>query len=391
MRIPRLSSIPLVASLATALILAACGGGGTAASPSTAVPPSVSPAVSGPVSAGASASAAGAAASAKPSAGAAVGASAKPSAGAAVGASAKPSAGAAVGASAGASASPAGTVTGKKIGLALSTLSNPFFVSVRDGAQKATTAAGAQLVVADAADDNAKQADELSNFITQKLDVIVVNPTDSDAVVSSVKKANDAKIPIIAVDRGANGGTVDSLIASNNVQAGKLGAEQLVKAVPQDAKVGMLVGVPGASAARDRGQGFKDALGDKSVNTKNITLVVEQVANFKRDEALNVMQNMLTAHSDLAGVYAQNDDMALGAVQAVKAKSLTGKVAIVGTDGIADAISAIKAGDMYATVAQQPDTMGQLAVENAVKLIQGQTIPKTIDVPLKVVTKDNAS
>jgi ribose transport system substrate-binding protein len=360
MRTPHLSSIPLVASLVTVLVLAACGGSaGTTSAPASA---SVSSAAANSVSASANSSAA----------------------------SAKPSVGAAVSASPSASA-PGNTATGKKIGLALSTLSNPFFVSVRDGAQKAATAAGAQLVVADAADDNAKQADELSNFVTQKLDVIVVNPTDSDAVVSSVKKANDGKIPVIAVDRGANGGTIDSLIASNNVQAGKLGAEQLVKAVPQDAKVGMLVGVPGASAARDRGQGFKDALGDKSVNTKNVTLVVEQVANFKRDEALNVMQNMLTAHPDLAGVYAQNDDMALGAVQAVKAKSLTGKVAIVGTDGIADATSAIKAGDMYATVAQQPDTMGQLAVENAVKLIQGQTIPKTIDVPLKVVTKDNAS
>jgi ribose transport system substrate-binding protein len=379
MRIPHLSSIPLVASLVTVLVLAACGGSaGTTSAPASA---GVSPAAANSLSASANSGAA----SAKPSVGAAASASANSGV-----ASAKPSVGAAASASTSASA-PGNTATGKKIGLALSTLSNPFFVSVRDGAQKAATAAGAQLVVADAADDNAKQADELSNFVTQKLDVIIVNPTDSDAVVSSVKKANDGKIPVIAVDRGANGGTIDSLIASNNVQAGKLGAEQLVKAVPQDAKVGMLVGVPGASAARDRGQGFKDALGDKSVNTKNVTLVVEQVANFKRDEALNVMQNMLTAHPDLAGVYAQNDDMALGAVQAVKAKSLTGKVAIVGTDGIADATSAIKSGDMYATVAQQPDTMGQLAVENAVKLIQGQTIPKTIDVPLKVVTKDNAS
>jgi ribose transport system substrate-binding protein len=376
MRIPHLSSIPLVASLVTVLVLAACGGSaGTTSAPASA---GVSPAAANSLSASANSGAA----SAKPSVGAAASASAN--------SGVKPSVGAAASASTSASA-PGNTATGKKIGLALSTLSNPFFVSVRDGAQKAATAAGAQLVVADAADDNAKQADELSNFVTQKLDVIIVNPTDSDAVVSSVKKANDGKIPVIAVDRGANGGTIDSLIASNNVQAGKLGAEQLVKAVPQDAKVGMLVGVPGASAARDRGQGFKDALGDKSVNTKNVTLVVEQVANFKRDEALNVMQNMLTAHPDLAGVYAQNDDMALGAVQAVKAKSLTGKVAIVGTDGIADATSAIKSGDMYATVAQQPDTMGQLAVENAVKLIQGQTIPKTIDVPLKVVTKDNAS
>jgi len=387
MRLSHPNPIPLVASLATVLVLAACGGG--AASPSPAAPSAASPAVSPPVSVSASpAASASAGAAASPAISASVSASAVPAA--SVSASAAASAAASGSVSAAASAA-GGAVTGKKVGLALSTLSNPFFVSVREGAQKAATSAGLQLVVADAADDNAKQADALSNFITQKLDVIIVNPTDSDAVVASVKRANDAKIPVIAVDRGANGGMIESLIASNNIQAGKLGATELLKAVPQNAKVGMLVGVPGASAARDRGQGFKDALADKSVNTKNVTLAAEQVANFKRDEALNVTQNILTANPDLAGVYAQNDDMALGAVQAVKAKNLAGKVAIVGTDGIADALSAVKAGDMYATVAQQPDTMGQLAVENAVKLIQGQTIPKTIDVPLKVVTKDNAS
>lgn len=283
-----------------------------------------------------------------------------------------------------------GTPKKVTIGLALSTLNNPFFVTLRDGAQKAADAAGAELIVADAANDNAKQADQISNFITQKVSVIVVNPTDSDAVVSSVAKANQAKIPVIAVDRASNGGTLASFIASNNVEAGKLGAEQLLKAVPQNAKVAMLIGIPGASAARDRGKGFTDALADSSINGKGVKLVAQQVANFKRDEALNVMQNILTATPDLAGVFAQNDEMALGAVQAIKAKGLTGKVFVVGVDGIDDARAAIKAGDMYATVAQQPDVMGQLAVQAAVKLAAGQTVEPKQDVPLKVITKDNA-
>lgn len=277
----------------------------------------------------------------------------------------------------------------KKIGLALSTLNNPFFVTLRDGAQKAATSGGVQLIVADGANDNAKQADEISTFITQKVDVIVVNPTDSDAVVSSVQKANQAKIPVIAVDRASNGGTLASFIASNNVEAGKLGAQQLLKAVPNNAKVAMLIGIPGASAARDRGKGFTDAVADTSINTKGARLVAQQVANFKRDEALNVMQNILTANPDLAGVFAQNDEMALGAVQAIKAKGLTGKVFVVGVDGIDDAKAAIKAGDMLATVAQQPDVMGQLAVEAAIKLTKGQSVDSKQDVPLKVLTKDN--
>jgi ribose transport system substrate-binding protein len=282
-----------------------------------------------------------------------------------------------------------GGATQKKVGLALSTLNNPFFVTLRDGAQQAATSGGVQLIVADGANDNAKQADEISTFITQKVDVIIVNPTDSDAVVSSVQKANQAKIPVIAVDRASNGGTLASFIASNNVEAGKLGAQQLLKAVPNGAKVAMLIGIPGASAARDRGKGFTDAVADASINTKGAKLVAQQVANFKRDEALNVMQNILTANPDLAGVFAQNDEMALGAVQAIKAKGLTGKVFVVGVDGIDDAKAAIKAGDMLATVAQQPDVMGKLAVEAAIKLANGQSVDSKQDVPLKVLTKDN--
>lgn len=279
--------------------------------------------------------------------------------------------------------------TQKKIGLALSALNNPFFVTLRDGAQKAATSGLVQLTVVDGANDNAKQADEISTFITQKVDVIIVNPTDSDAVVSSVQKANQAKIPVIAVDRNSNGGTLASFIASNNVEAGKLGAQQLLNAVPSGAKVAMLIGVPGASAASDRGKGFTDAVADASINTKGAKLVAQQVANFKRDEALNVMQNILTANPDLAGVFAQNDEMALGAVQAIKAKGLTGKVLVVGVDGIDDAKAAIKSGDMLATVAQQPDVMGQLAVKAAIKLTNGQSVASKQDVPLKVLTKDN--
>ena len=281
--------------------------------------------------------------------------------------------------------------TGKKIGLALSTLNNPFFVSLRDGAQKAADQAGVQLVVADGANDSARQADEIANFITQQLSVMLVNPTDSDAVIPSVQKANDAKIPVIALDRASNGGALASFIASNNVVAGRDAAQLLLETVPQGAKVAMLVGVPGASAARDRGQGFTDALADKTMNSKGATLVTQQVANFDRGQALNVMQNILTANPDIAGVFCQNDEMALGAVQAIKARSLSDKVAIVGIDGSPDAITAIKAGEMYATVAQQPDIMGQLGVASAVEILNGQTPPKQIDVPLKTVTKANAS
>jgi ribose transport system substrate-binding protein len=359
----RRTSLLRVAVLLAALSLTAC----TAAS--TSAPPTVAPvattAPSKPAPAAVSAAAAGSPSASPASAASPVAAAPLPTVGKA----------------------PAG----KKIGLALSTLNNPFFVSLRDGAQKAADQAGVQLVVADGANDSARQADEIANFITQQLSVMLVNPTDSDAVIPSVQKANDAKIPVIALDRASNGGALASFIASNNVVAGRDAAQLLLEAVPQGAKVAMLVGVPGASAARDRGQGFTDALADKTMNSKGAALVTQQVANFDRGQALNVMQNILTANPDIAGVFCQNDEMALGAVQAIKARGLSDKVAIVGIDGSPDAITAIKAGEMYATVAQQPDIMGQLGVASAVEILNGQTPPKQIDVPLKTVTKANAS
>jgi len=359
----RRTSLLRVAVLLAALSLTACTAASTSAPPTAAPVSTTAPAK--PAPAAVSPAAAGSPSASPASAGSPVAAAPLPTVGKA----------------------PAG----KKIGLALSTLNNPFFVSLRDGAQKAADQAGVQLVVADGANDSARQADEIANFITQQLSVMLVNPTDSDAVIPSVQKANDAKIPVIALDRASNGGALASFIASNNVVAGRDAAQLLLEAVPQGAKVAMLVGVPGASAARDRGQGFTDALADKTMNSKGATLVTQQVANFDRGQALNVMQNILTANPDIAGVFCQNDEMALGAVQAIKARGLSDKVAIVGIDGSPDAITAIKAGEMYATVAQQPDVMGQLGVASAVEILNGQTPPKQIDVPLKTVTKANAS
>ncbi|TMQ30554.1 MAG: substrate-binding domain-containing protein, partial [Planctomycetota bacterium] len=254
----RRTSLLRVAVLLAALSLTACTAASTSAPPTAAPVSTTAPAK--PAPAAVSPAAAGSPSASPASAGSPVAAAPLPTVGKA----------------------PAG----KKIGLALSTLNNPFFVSLRDGAQIAADQAGVQLVVADGANDSARQADEIANFITQQLSVMLVNPTDSDAVIPSVQKANDAKIPVIALDRASNGGALASFIASNNVVAGRDAAQLLLEAVPQGAKVAMLVGVPGASAARDRGQGFTDALADKTMNSKGATLVTQQVANFDRGQAL---------------------------------------------------------------------------------------------------------
>jgi ribose transport system substrate-binding protein len=149
-------------------------------------------------------------------------------------------------------------VTGRRlrltIGLALSTLQNPFFVTLRDGAQGAADEAGATLSVSDAQDDAQQQADDIQDFITQAVDVILINPVDSAAIVPSIEAANEAGIPVFTVDRGAEGGEVVTHIASDNVLGGRLASEYLFELIGEAGTVAQLEGVPGASATNDRGR-----------------------------------------------------------------------------------------------------------------------------------------
>lgn len=270
-------------------------------------------------------------------------------------------------------------------GLALSTLNNPFFVTLRNGAQQATKAAGASLVVADGRDDAQTQADEVQNFITRKVSVIILNPVDSAAIVRSVKAANKAGIPVITVDRSSDGGKVVTHIASDNVLGGKLAGKLLFRLIGKQGDVGQLEGIAGTSAARDRGKGFKLALQE----TKGVRLAASQTASFNRDQGFTVAQNIIQANPNLKGIFAQNDEMALGAVKA--AKQAGKKLVIVGFDAVADALAAIKAGSMAGTVAQQPALMGQLAVRSAAKIAAGKSVPAKQPVPVKLVTKANVA
>jgi ABC-type sugar transport system substrate-binding protein len=273
----------------------------------------------------------------------------------------------------------------RTIGLSISTLNNPFFVTLRDGAQTAAGKAGVKLVVTDAQNDASKQQNDIQDFITKQVDAILVNPVDSDAVVPAVQAANNANIPVLALDRGATGGKLASLIASDNVQGGKMAGEELFKLV-KSGNVVQLEGIPGTSAARDRGAGFKQALGAQSA----VKLVASQSADFDRTKALDVFQNLLQAHPEIKGVFAQNDEMALGAVKALGTRAGT-SVVVVGFDAVADALKAIQDGKMNATIAQQPAEMGRLGVENAVKVLDGQSVQSSIRIPVKLVTKDNVA
>lgn len=277
-----------------------------------------------------------------------------------------------------------GSSGGLRIGLAVSTLNNPFFVQLKQGAQDAAKAAGVTLTVTDAQNDASQQANQVQNFTTQTLDAIIINPVDSDAAKAIVKGAGST--PVVAVDRAVNGAEVASFVASDNVQGGRDAAKELARQLGEKGKIVILQGIAGTSASRERGQGFEAGI----AAYPNISVVVKQPADFDRTKGVDVMTNLLQAHPDITGVFAENDEMALGAIKALGSKAGT-SVKVVGFDGSPDGLTAVKGGTLGATVAQLAKDLGRSAVEAAVKAAKKESVEKTIKVPTKVVTKDNVA
>lgn len=265
------------------------------------------------------------------------------------------------------------------IGLSISTLNNPFFVTLSEGAQAKADELGAKLTVADAQDNASKQTSDVEDLIQQGVDLLLINPVDSAAVASAVEAANAAGIPVITVDRTSEGGEVVSHIASDNTAGGELAGEYLAELVGKGAKIVELEGVAGSSAARDRGDGFNKAIDGQ------LKVVAKLTANFNRAEGLTVMENILQANPNVVGVFAHNDEMALGAVEAIAA---TGKdIKVIGFDATDDAQAAVKAGTLAATVAQKPEEIGSKAIETAILYLKGETVDASIPVELELIKK----
>jgi ribose transport system substrate-binding protein len=268
-----------------------------------------------------------------------------------------------------------------KIALVVSTLNNPYFVTLADGAKAKAKELGYDLVVLDSQNDTAKELSNVEDALNQNVKALLLNPVDSAAARAGIHEAEAQKVPVLTLDRSAKGVTVASHIASDNVAGGKLAGELIVQQLGGKGNVVELQGQPGTDAARDRSNGFRQAL----AAAPGLKVVASQPANFDRTQGLNVMENILQAHPKVDAVFAADDEMALGAIKAIQAARL--KIVVVGFDGTPDAVAAIKNGTMYATIAQQPSLIGSLGVEEADKIIKGQAPPASIPVPLKVIDK----
>ena len=278
-----------------------------------------------------------------------------------------------------------GSDNGKKadkkitVGFSVSTQNNPFFVSLAKGVEAKAKELGVNVKVVDAQNDPAKQANDIADLLQQNISVLLVNPVDSAAVSTSVKAANKANIPVICLDRSADQGNVACLVASDNVKGGEMAADYIVKKLGEKVKVAELEGIPGASASRERGEGFHKIADSK------LTVVAKQTAEFDRSKGLTVAENMLQANPDIKAIFAQNDEMALGAIEA--AKSAGKQIFIVGFDGTADGVKAVESGAMSATIAQQPEILGQHGLEAAGKAAKGAQVDAKISAPLKLIEK----
>lgn len=256
--------------------------------------------------------------------------------------------------------------------LVISTLNNPFFVSVADGAKAKAKALGANIDVQNA--NNADQAslDLSSAALSKKPSVLIIDPVSSASGGSIVSQANSAGVPVVAFDRMPQGGDLKAFIGYDAIQAGKNGAKALGEAVGGKGKVVEIQGIMGTSVAQERSKGFESGI--KAF--PGISVVATQPAEFDRGKALDVMTNVLQSHRDIVGVYAANDEMAMGVIAALKAAGLSGKVKVVGNDGIADAVKAIKDGSLYATNAESPFALGSEVMGLAGQVAGGQKVEK---------------
>lgn len=272
-----------------------------------------------------------------------------------------------------------------EVAVAFCTLNIPFFVEMENGVREAAKEAQVRLVVTNAEDSAAKQLSQVEDLITRKPDLLLLAPVDSDVLVSAVEAAHKANIPVITIDRTVNSDKVLTFIGVDDVAGGRAAGEYVVERLNGKGNVIMLEGVMGSSAQRDRAQGFEEVISQY----EGIKMLAKQTANFNRVEGMNVTENLLQAHPDVDAIFAQNDEMALGALRAIEAAQKQGKIIVVGFDADPEAKDAVRLGEMDATVEGSPYKLGLMGIEAALKYLNGETLPEQILLPLELVTQES--
>lgn len=279
------------------------------------------------------------------------------------------------------------------VGVSMSKFDDNFLTVLRNGMQNyAKTLNGVTLQVEDAQNDVAKQQSQIQNFIASKVDAIIVNPVDTDATAAMSKIAAEAGVPLIYVNREPV--NVDSLpdkqafVASNEQESGTLETKEVCRLLGGKGKAVILMGELSNQAARMRTKDVHDVVATD--NCKGIEIVEEQTANWSRTEGSDLMTNWLSSGIEFDAVISNNDEMAIGAIQALKAagKDLS-KIVIGGVDATQDALAAMQAGDLDVTVFQDAAGQGKGSLDAALKLAKGEKVEKKVYIPFQLVTPEN--
>jgi ribose transport system substrate-binding protein len=273
---------------------------------------------------------------------------------------------------------------GLRIAMSFQELDNPYFAVMKQAFDDAGRSLGAELFVTDARHDVTKQINDIEDLIQKRIDILLLNPTDSVGIEPAVRAAKQAGVVVVAVDAQANG-PVDSFVGSKNYDAGFLAGEQLAKVLNEQGEVAILDGIP-VVPILERVRGFKAAI----ARHPGLKLVDVQNGKQERSVALTVTENMLQRHPDLAGLFSVNDGGALGALAAIDGSGK--KVALVSVDGLAEVVAAIgKGGAFKATVAQFPRDQVRIALGIALAKKWGANVPKEIPIDVKLLTPENAA
>jgi ribose transport system substrate-binding protein len=276
-------------------------------------------------------------------------------------------------------------------GFAQTENNNPWRIAQTESMRNAAEENGVEIVITDAQSNTPKQVSDIQDMIAQGVDVLFIPPREEQGLEPALQSAREAGVPVLLVDREANAEICEdyiSFMGSNFVEQGERAAEWLVEATNGKAKVAELQGTVGASVTADRGEGFKSVIDENS----GMEIVASQSGNFNRAEGQNVTEQILGGNPDLDAVYAHNDEMAIGAIQALKdAGRKPGEdVTVVSVDGTRDALQAIIDGELGATVETNP-RFGPLAFDTAERFLSGEQIPTKITVQDRLFDKSNAA
>lgn len=280
-------------------------------------------------------------------------------------------------------ANPRGAARALRIGMSFQELDNPYFTVMKEALDEAARTLGAEVLVTDARHDLTKQIGDIEDLVQRKIDILLLNPTDSVGVEGAVREAKKAGVIVVAVDAQASG-PVDAFVGSKNYDAGFLAGEHLGKILDGRGEVAILDGIP-VVPILERVRGFKAGI----AKHPGLKLVDTQNGKQERSTALSVTENMIQAHPNLAGIFSVNDGGALGALAAINASGR--KIALVSVDGLAEVVDAVvKGGAFKATVAQFPRDQVRIALGIALAKRWGAAVPKEIPIDVKLLTPENA-